>query len=142
MKRLIAIILILVLIVPATAIGEEKDPIIGPWYIMFEYKDSPYEDEMLAGKNYMIYILIFEESGTISGMSGESMKGIGFYGSGSTVGTWLKAGDTYAATITGIGTSNPTIENDRLLIRMTENVHYVMRRMEIGDWNKDMVFKY
>ena len=89
MKRLITIILILSLAVPAAAVAE-TDPIVGGWYIMLDYHDMPYEDTSLtSGKNYMIYMLFFEENGSISGFSGESLQSIGFYGSGSTLGTWL-----------------------------------------------------
>ena len=141
MKRLITIILIIALAVPAAAISE-NDPIVGGWYIMFDYNDMPYTDPSVAGKNYMIYTLFFEESGSISGFSGESVQGVGFYGSGSTLGTWLKNGDKYTVNIVGIGIGDATIENDRLIVKMTANIYYSMRRLEWGSWENDLITKY
>lgn len=138
MKRLITIILILVLTVPGVSVAEH-DPIVGGWYIMFDYHDMPYEDTSLtSGKNYMIYTLIFEEDGTVAGFSGESKQNIGFLGSGATYGTWQKDGDIYTVNIFGVGTSHPVISNDRLYIQ-TINVYYSMRRMFWANWEKDLI---
>jgi len=141
MKRLIAIVLILALAVPA-AVAAENDPIVGGWYIMLDYNHMPYDDTLADGKNYMIYTLFFEESGTISGFSGESIQGTGFYGYGSTLGTWLKNGDGYTVNIIGIGISNSTIENDRLILFASDNIYYSMRRLDWGSWENDLIRKY
>ena len=142
MKKLITVILILALFLPAAALAADQDPIVGAWYIMLDYNEMPFEDDgSVTGKNYMLYVLIFEESGTISGFSGESVQGIGFYGTGSTLGTWMNVDGVYAATIAGIGTSRPTIEDDRLILRMAGRVHYSMRRLEIGSWTDDLVYR-
>lgn len=141
MRKLVTIMLILALAVPA-AVAAENDPIVGGWYIMLDYNDMPYDDTLADGKNYMIYMLFFEESGTISGFSGESIQGAGFYGYGSTLGTWLKNGDGYTVNIIGIGISNSTIENDRLILFASDNIYYSMRRLDWGSWENDLIRKY
>lgn len=137
MKRLITIILIITLAVPAAVIAEQ-DPIVGGWYIMFDYHDMPYTDPSADGKNYMIYTLFFEESGTIAGFSGESTQNIGFLGSGATYGTWQKDGDVYTVNLFGIGASHPVISNGRLYIQVM-NVYYSMRRLFWASWEKDLI---
>lgn len=139
MRKLITVILILSLFLPAAVLAEDPDPIVGAWYIMLDYKDAPYDDPSMAGKNYMIYVMFFEPSGTISGFSGESVQNIGFYGAGSTIGTWVKSGDTYTTSIVGIGTSNPTIEDGRLIIFAAGKIHYSMRRLEWASWENDLI---
>ena len=143
MKKLIAIIMIIALLLPATVLADNPDPIVGAWYIMLNYNDMPYEDKSGSeGKNYMIYVMIFEDTGAISGISGESLQGIGFYGSGTPIGTWVNAGGKYTASVTGIGVINPAIEGDRLIVQMTTNVYYSMRRIEMGSWEDDLIIRY
>lgn len=141
MKKLFAVILILALIIPAVSMAAEPDPIVGAWYLMLDYTKSPYEDSSFENKNYMIYVLFFEEDGTVSGFSGESIQGVGFYGAGTIRGTWLHAGDIYAANISGFGTSNPTIEDGRLILWASGNIYYSMRRLEWSSWTDDLIYR-
>lgn len=119
-----------------------KDPIIGSWYIMLDYKEAPQTGET-AGKNYMLYIMIFEESGTISAISGESLESSGLYANGSAVGTWSKDEDgRYTVNILGLGSNKAEISGDRLLVQMTQDIWYSMQRMNMGGWYTDMILRY
>ena len=141
MKKLLSVILILVLILPAATMAAAPDPIVGAWYLSLDYRETSTDDPFMAGKKYMVYILIFDESGTIYSMVAEANQSYGFYGSCSTAGAWVQAGGTYTASLSNIGTCNPTIENERLIIRITENIWYSMRRLELGSWTDDLIYR-
>ena len=140
MKKLTAVILILVLILPAIAVAD-PDPIVGAWYIMLDYTQYPSPDAV--GKEYMFYIMVFEEDGTISCVSAESTQDSGLTASGGTMGAWVNNGDNkYIISVLGIGTNKGELEGDRLFFQVTGNVWYSMQRMNMGDWYKDMVIRY
>lgn len=141
MKKLITIILILALLLPAAAPAEQQDPILGAWYIMLDYSEYPATAES-AGKKYMLYIMIFEEDGTISGISGESLETTGLYANGSAIGTWQNNGGAYTVNMIGVGSNAAEFSGDRLLVQMTGNVWYSMQRMNWGGWYTDLVFRY
>ena len=138
MKKLIAIILILALLLPAAALA--ADPIEGAWYIMLDYDDGPQTAET-ADKDYMFYIMIFEPSGTISGVSCEASKTTGLFANGSAVGTWSNNGGKYTVNVVGIGSNTAEFSGDRLLVQMTENVWYSMQKMNMGGWYTDLMFR-
>ena len=140
MKKLLSVVLLLCLLIPA-ACAEEQDPITGAWYIMLDYSEYPATAET-AGKDYMLYIMIFEPSGRISAVSGESLQTTGLYAYGSTVGTWEKNGDAYTVSLIGVGINSAEFSGDRLLVQMTENVWYSMRRMDLANWYTDMIIRY
>lgn len=139
MKKLIAIVLIIALAVPALAMAE-TDPIVGAWYIMFDYSEYPYTNEV-AGKNYMVYIMFFEESGTISGISGESDQSTGLTANGSAIGTWKNSGSFYNVNLIGIGENKAEFSGDRLLVQMLPNIWYSMQRLNCGSWYTDLIYK-
>lgn len=139
MKRFIVLLLVFVLCVPY-AVANNADPIVGGWYVMFDYRDLPASAET-AGKNYMFYLLFFESDGTINGVSGENLQNTGIYANCSSLGTWSNNNGVYTVNVVGLGTSNPTIENDRLIFRMIDTIHYSMRRLECGSWYTDILYR-
>jgi hypothetical protein len=140
MKKLITVFMILALVLPATASASDQDPIIGGWYIMFDYREIPTMPET-EGKMYMLYIMLFEKDGSIYGITSERGETLGLSAMGSAIGTWSKDNNIYTVNIVGVGTSNPTIEDDRLIIKMTDTVCYSMRRLEMGSFYKDIVYQ-
>jgi hypothetical protein len=140
MKKALSILLALCLMLAAAAALAETDPIIGGWYIMLDYRDVPYQADV-EGKTYMVYLMFFDDDGTISGISGERSTTTGLSALGSSIGTWSNDNGVYTANLVGIGAINPTIENDRLIVQMTEGVYYSMRRLELGSWYDDILYR-
>ena len=126
---------------PSSADAEKQDPIIGAWYIMLDYRDGPQTAETI-GKTYMLYVLVFEESGAISAVSGESTDITGLTAAGSRVGQWVNENGKYTLSIVGIGTTPAEFSGDRLLVKVTTNIWYSMQRMNLGGWYTDMVLRY
>ena len=140
MKRFLSLFLVLIFCISFSS-AEEKDPIIGAWYIMLDYEQGPSSPES-SDKNYMIYVLFFDEDGTVNALSGEELKSTGFYCQGSPVGKWSNDKGSYTVSIMGFGTDNPTIENDRLLFKVIDSVYYSMHRLDMCDWYTDIVYRY
>ena len=138
MKRFICLLLVCLLF-PLVSIADDPDPIVGAWYIMLNYKEYPTAET--EGKNYMIYIMICNEDGTIDGISAESNQS-GLTANGSGIGKWENRDGTYAISIIGLGRNPAEFSGDRLLVQMTENIWYSMQRMYFGDWYSDLVVRY
>ena len=139
MKKLFCLLLIL-LFVPLVSFSESADPILGAWYIMLDYTEYPVTAET-ENKNYMFYIMIFEENGTVSGVSGENLKTTGLYAYGSSVGTWSNDNGKYTVNMIGVGSNSAEFDGDRLLVQMTTNVWYSMQRMNKGGWYTDLIIR-
>lgn len=138
MKKLLSLLIVLVLLfVSSVSLSENADPIVGAWYVMFDYKDYPPSAET-AGKNYMLYMLFFDQSGVISGLSAEYAD-TGWTASASVVGTWSNADGAYTVNLIGIGSFPAEFSNGRLLVKIAENAWYSMRSMEWSDWYTDII---
>ena len=141
MKKLIAIILILVMLVPA-ALAEEQDPIVGLWYVTFDYSAYPGDMTEIGDRSFMIYIVKFDDNGSVTVISAEADKSGSIQAQGAKMGTWARNGDIYDVNILGIGSNKAELSDGSLLLQMTENVWYAMRPMVIGDWYSDIVVKF
>ena len=139
MKKLLCLLLVF-LFVPVFSFAD-PDPILGAWYIMFDYSEYPASPQT-ASKNYMIFIIVFEENGVISGISGESTDAAGLTASGSAIGTWKNENGSYTLNIVGVGSNSGEFSGDRLLVQMAPNVWYSMQRLNLGDWYTDLVIRY
>ena len=139
MKRLLCLFLALVLF-PVVSLADDPDPIVGAWYIMLDYKDIPASTET-AGKDFMFYILFFDEFGTVSGVSGESLESTGLYANGSGLGNWTKSGEKYTVNMIGVGETSAELSGDRLLLQMLPAVWYSMQRLNMGSWFSDIIVR-
>lgn len=141
MKKLITIILILALALPALALAEEPDPIVGVWYVMFDYATYPGSADQTGGRSYMIYIMKFDTDGSISAVSTEAMQTGTFQSQGSKVGTWEKGENGYTLNVMGMGRNKAELSDGTLLVQVMENAWYVMRPMVIADWYTDLIIR-
>ena len=89
----------------------------------------------------MLYIIIFEESGTLSGISGVSLEGSGLTANGSSIGTWSKDGDKYIVNMVGVGSNSAMFFGQNLLVQMLPTVWYSMQRMNLGSWYTDIIVR-
>lgn len=141
MKKLLSVLIVLsVLFVSSVSLSEDVNPVVGAWYVLFDYKDYPPAAES-AGKSYTLYMLIFEKSGVISGLSAEKSDS-GIVSNASVVGTWSDNDGTYTANILGNGSFPLEFSEGHLLIKMIDNVWYSMHRMDWCDWYTDIILRY
>ena len=137
MKKLLAIILILALLLPAAAMAA-MDPIVGVWYIMLDYGEYP--DPSTEGKDIMFYVLLFDSKNVISAVTYERNKDGTMAAQAANMGTWSKNDDgTYTTNMIGAGTLKAVMNGDRLEVQMLEKIWYSMQRMNFGSWYTDIL---
>ena len=139
MKRFICLLFVLVLI-PIVSFSSDIDPIIGSWYIMLDYNEIPPTADS-AGKEYMLFVIIFDETGNISCVTAESLENIGLYANGSILGTWSNNDGKYIVNMIGVGSNSAEFSDDRLLLQMTPTVWYSMQRLNKGSWYTDIIVR-
>ena len=133
MKRLITIILILAMIMPAAVCAEEQDPIIGTWYINFRIKGSPMESD-LSEFDTSIMLITFSETSSIYlielDYSGSKLTNNGL----NTIGKWEKTGTGYELSIISVGISNAVIQ-DGMLNAAIYNTGIYMKYRRLEEFN-------
>lgn len=143
MKKLIALAMILILIVPASALAVDRDPIIGGWYMCYDEKVTPEMASNFSGFDKIFAIYDFTEDGTIMLLEVDLKEGKGtpVY---SAAGKWSKENDKYKYSIIGLGQGTAFIK-DRELYLALDNVsarqmYLKIRRIEYFDPYSDYVF--
>ena len=129
MKKLITVILILALILPAAAIAE-NDPVVGNWYFLFDASDYPELASMFDNVDIAFSVYWFTESGTIMSTELSVTEGTGTTNFVSA-GRWSKENTGYKYSIIGLGEGKGILEGDNLFlsIQNAEGVYMMMRRM-------------
>ena len=134
MKKLIVLMIVAVFLIPGLTCAEEKDPIIGCWYVCID-TDDPIASELAEkGYEYGLIILCFTDDGMI--LNGE----IDFTGKGgeatqpSIVGTWEKKSDGYQTSIVASGVDKAFFEDDLLYVCLNKMQYYGFRKMTAVDF--------
>ncbi|MBO7711764.1 MAG: hypothetical protein J6S50_03105 [Oscillospiraceae bacterium] len=141
MKKLLTIILILALAVPALALAEETDPIVGAWYVIFNYKELP-PQPAIEEKDYVVNVFVFEPSGALTFFALDAKKDNTREAYADISGKWTKKDDKY--TYSGIGIGNNLgleLDGDIIKVQITDNIWYVMHRMEWDSFYDTMIYR-
>lgn len=132
MKKLITIILILALAVPALSLAEEEwtDPIIGCWYYAYNQDDLE-PDSQIPGVSIEVYVLNFNGEGIIKqGIFGFGIgNGLSQYRSPNMVGTWIGIDGTNYNMVYESQTRKAYIEGDVLYVEYEKDKFFPMRRI-------------
>jgi len=141
MKRLITIILILVMVVPAAALADEQDPIVGTWYMYCDVPGSPMESSYPDLDSSLI-LFTFDKSGNIFYIE------LDYKGTTVTpndriiAGKWKKNGSTYKVSIIAGGVSDAFIKNGMLHAAVfNSDLYMVLRKLEPFDFYTEMYRK-
>lgn len=133
MKKLITIILILALALPAAALAEEMDPIVGNWYVLLEIPGTPFET-VVPDYTQMIVILTFAEDGQIV-YAEMDYKGTTVEMKQPRVwGKWEKKDGQYSVSLISVGTDEAFFHDDLLYVAaFSKGLYYGFRRLEPED---------
>jgi len=140
MKKLLTIILILALAVPAAALmDEETEIIVGKW--SFYWDTRPMNAEYNNGKPIMEFLVhsmdLYFYSDNTAYMTMASMDKSGKFKQEwpAMDGVWMKTGDNeYTANFHGTTYKISFDENDRLLLPMTDKVSYPFVKIPFYDY--------
>ena len=143
MKKLLAIVLILTLILPTAALAVERDRIIGYWYMNV---DNDYYPEFMANigdYDSALSAYYFTKSGRIMLLEND-MKDDSATPTFASVGTWEKVGnkmDTYNCQIFGLGACTIDVKDDESMgLTNGENITLTLWRMKIFNPYSDISY--
>ena len=114
MKKVLALILILAVLVPAAALSD-RDPILGCWYIFIDSGLYPEIAGNMSGYDNALSLYYFTEDGIIYILENDVKDNMStplFQGNGK----WTKSGNEYSYSLIGIGEGKLVIKDDILEI--------------------------
>lgn len=142
MRKLITIILILAMLLPAAALAEDPDPILGRWCMYWDTR--PMNEQYNNGKPMMSFLVLdynlylYEDN--VLYFTSSSMKKDGTFKEEwpAYEGFWLNKGDGKYSVKLLSGTYDAEFdENGRLLVYMTKDVPYPFIRIPSYDFIKE-----
>lgn len=128
MKKLISVILILALILPAFALASGADPIVGCWYIFIDLTMYPELVSTFGDYDQMLSLYYFDGSGLIYGLENDVKDGAAtpiFSGAGK----WEKTLFGYNVSIIGFGDVTITVDGDIAMLKANSNGAMKLRRL-------------
>ena len=142
MKKLLAVVLILALLLPVAALADDTaDPIIGHWYLLFDKNVSPELASNFQDNDYIFMIFSFLSDGTILQSEIDIKDKTGNPYSGSA-GKWERSGYDYSYSIIALGSGKALLEGDSLLLQMQNSTIYLkLHKLIPLDAYNDYVFK-
>jgi len=140
LKKLIIAILVLALVLPAAAMAEDQDPIIGCWYFLFDKRAYPEIGSLFDNADISLSIYSFSQNGII--MSADTTV-VGEEGTQRYIvaGRWEKKDNKYQYSILGVGEGEMIIEDDQLFfsVQDLQGYYMILRRMVPFNPYKDYV---
>ena len=144
MKRTLSLILALAiaLAVPALALADDPDHIVGMWY--FAGYTEPIRANLgpaLADVQYMIMMMLFEADGTIR------IYEVDFTSTGcnpvdyGACGRWTKTNGVYSVAIVGVGEHTAYLNtiSGELRVMYVPGVYYNLHEITDCDWFSDLI---
>ena len=122
MKKLLVIILAVALILPAAALMEERDPIIGAWYMFVDTTLYPEIKGAYNNNDFIYDVYFFTAEGSIY-MLDMNMKGSDSNATVTVAGRWQKSNDKYIASIVGIGENELMLEGDTIILDLSNIIN-------------------
>ena len=139
MKKLLALVLILALLLPAAALAE--DPIVGHWYMLFDKEAAPEFASTFGNSDFVIMVLSFLSDGTVFQSESDVIDKTGT-ATANPAGKWEKKGSKYEYSVLVLGSGAAMIEDGYLILQIQESDIYLrLRKLEPTDFYKDYVFR-
>ena len=138
MKKLLAIILLVAVLLPVIALAD-PDPIVGCWYIHYDKSVTPELAVNFQDYDRIIAVYCFFEDGTIACLECDVIAGNSTPTYGGA-GKWEKNGTEYSYSILGFGSGRCFIREGSLYLGLSNNAVYLMvRKLEPMNPYKDYV---
>ena len=135
MKKLLCVLLIVALLIPAAVLADDPDPIVGCWYMYYDKLFCPEMESSFPGVDKTICVYIFSESG-INNITGARVIGSTGTPEYSAGGKWKKTADGYEISLIGYGENTPSfIQDDYLCLAIQGLSGYYMRFRKMYPFN-------
>ena len=139
MKKFLIFLLTLAML-PVVALAEEKDPIIGSWYIYYDKTEIPEMENLFSEYNIIIDIYTFQADGRIMITESAIHSATDSDQHHNPIGKWSKTGDEYSYSMMGLGDNTCYFEDDELFITMKDGTGLRLHRLLPFDPYKDYDF--
>jgi len=133
MKKLITIILVLALLLPAAALADQ-DPIVGYWYLYLDGKAYPELMKNIGDYDSIVDLYYFAEDGTVMTLE-NVLKNGSATPTYTSQGKWEKSLFAYSFSIIGLGDGKISIKDDSLELTLPNNNGLKMRLRKIVQFN-------
>ena len=134
MKKLLSIILILALLLPAAAPADSPDPIIGCWYMYIDGEKYPEFLQNIGTYDSTMSIYYFRSDNTIALLENDIVYGAA-QPTYASVGRWEKSGDGYRCSIIGLGECTVTLWAESAMVAPDQNQGVSMKIRKIVPFN-------
>lgn len=130
MKKLLTLILAVALILPAAAMAEDRDPIVGCWYMFFDGDMYPEAKFAFGDCDNEISVYYFKQDGTIMMLDNTVTGGTGnpIY---TLCGRWEIRNGEYYISIISLGEGKTILDGDVLKIPAfsVDNIFVIIHRI-------------
>lgn len=140
MRKLIAVVLVILLLLPAAALA--ADPIVGCWYVHMDLKTYPELRATYGNYDTIVDLYFFDESGVIRAIEGVITDGACTPTFGG-VGKWEKNLFGYNVSLLGFGDSTMTVSGDEAKMKLSNSgmdLTMKFRRLVVFDIYNDYEF--
>jgi hypothetical protein len=138
MKKLIALILAAVVLFAAAAVAEDRDPIVGYWYMLYDSGITPEFKSTLPGVRTEISAYDFRADGTIFLLDNTVADDDTSSQSYAACGKWSKSGSGYTYSIMGTGEGEIVIKDDVMYMQIAPQYYMKIRKMIVLNPYTDM----
>lgn len=141
MKKLITIILVLALLLPAAALAADPDPIVGYWYMYYDGVAYPEFVSNFGNYDSFLDLYFFAEDGTIMLLE-NAIKDGSATPTFTSCGKWEKKLFSYNFSIIGIGDGTIELNTDTMKIAPSSynGIKMVLRKIIPFNPYKDILY--
>ncbi len=140
MKKLIIVALVLALLLPAAALAEDPDPIIGTWYMFFDRFATPEFSSNFPDVDYVLMTLTFTEDNVILYNEIDILDKVSTPSS-SAIGKWEKKGSKYEYSAMMLGSGEALVNFNYILLSVQDNIRMRFWKLNPLDPYKDYVIR-
>lgn len=138
MKKLLAIMLIFTMLFPMMALAE-KDPIVGTWYLLYDFELYPEMKANFGNYDFMLIQLTFLENGSI--ILGDYYMTEGAPGcEAQASGRWSNENGKYSYSVIGLGEGEATVSGEDMYLKSQDNIKTLLHKAIPFNPYKDYVF--
>ena len=136
MKKLVTVLLILALLLPAAALADE---IVNSWYIVYSKEAVPEMASAFQDYDLIVAVYSFMPDGSVM-QSENDIKGGTANPHCGPVGKWEANGSEYTYSILGLGSGRAFIKDGLLHLELQGGIKMVFRKMELFNPYTDYVY--
>ena len=140
MKKLITIILILAMLLPAVVLADDLDPIVGCWYMYADKNIIPEFMSFYADADSELSVYYFLENGSVMLLDNIVTNGTGTP-TFTPLGKWEKSGQDYKFSLLQLGEGTLRVSGDEMYLpAQGSNMFMIMRRIICFNPYKDITY--